>query len=123
MSYGEIRALPGNISTGKLNYHLKVMGSLIFKNPETGPYSLAEEGFGLAGFPGLNTGTGRLSSRTRMERAKAVYILAAVSIATVSYISHELLKQLFPLYQWIVIFMYSYMLLIYSHYVWKRATI
>lgn len=32
------------MNTGQLNYHLKVLGNLILKNPVTGKYILSEEG-------------------------------------------------------------------------------
>lgn len=44
MSYVDIRQVLGQMNTGQLNYHLKVLGDLITKNPETGKYNLTEDG-------------------------------------------------------------------------------
>ncbi len=43
MSYVDIRQELGQMNTGQLNYHLKVLGDLITKNPETGKYNLTED--------------------------------------------------------------------------------
>jgi DNA-binding transcriptional ArsR family regulator len=43
MSYTELMEALGIVSTGTLNYHLKVLGDLLFKN-ENGQYALTEKG-------------------------------------------------------------------------------
>lgn len=44
MSYVEIRTLMGQVNTGQLNYHLKVIGDLVSKNTVNGKYILSETG-------------------------------------------------------------------------------
>ena len=44
LGYVELQNLLGIPHTGKLNYHLKVLGDLISKDEQTGQYSLSEKG-------------------------------------------------------------------------------
>jgi len=44
LSYGELLSLSGITNTGRLNYHLKVLGDLVAKDETTGEYSLSEKG-------------------------------------------------------------------------------
>jgi hypothetical protein len=44
LSYVELQSLLEIHHTGKLNYHLKVLGDLLVKDEQTGRYSLAEKG-------------------------------------------------------------------------------
>jgi len=44
MSYGDLMETLGITNTGRLNYHLKVLGDLITKDGQNGAYSLSEKG-------------------------------------------------------------------------------
>jgi Helix-turn-helix domain len=44
LAYGEMQALLGIDHTGKLNYHLKLLGDLIVKDEQSGKYDLTEKG-------------------------------------------------------------------------------
>jgi hypothetical protein len=44
LSYVELQTLLGIAHTGKLNYHLKILGDLISKDEQSGLYSLSEKG-------------------------------------------------------------------------------
>jgi hypothetical protein len=44
LSYSDLLSQSGITNTGRLNYHLKVLGDLISKDGETGLYSLSEKG-------------------------------------------------------------------------------
>jgi DNA-binding transcriptional ArsR family regulator len=44
LSYGELQSLLQITHTGKLNYHLKVLGDLLVKDNLNGRYSLGEKG-------------------------------------------------------------------------------
>jgi len=44
LSYVELQTLLGIAHTGKLNYHLKILGDLISKDEESGLYCLSEKG-------------------------------------------------------------------------------
>ena len=44
LSYVELQSLLQITHTGKLNYHLKVLGDLVVKNSQSGRYSLGEKG-------------------------------------------------------------------------------
>lgn len=44
VSYGDLMATLGITNTGRLNYHLKVLGDLITKDGPSGAYSLSEKG-------------------------------------------------------------------------------
>lgn len=44
VSYVEIRKILGNMNTGQLNYHLKVIDNLLSKDVATGKYSITEAG-------------------------------------------------------------------------------
>jgi len=44
LSYSELLSQSGITNTGRLNYHLKILGDLITKDAETGQYSLNERG-------------------------------------------------------------------------------
>lgn len=44
MSYVDIRQALGEMNTGQLNYHLKVLDDLISKDTETGRYTLTDKG-------------------------------------------------------------------------------
>jgi hypothetical protein len=44
LSYVELQSLLQVTHTGKLNYHLKILGDLIVKDSQTGRYSLGEKG-------------------------------------------------------------------------------
>jgi hypothetical protein len=44
LSYSELLLQSGITNTGRLNYHLKILGDLVTKDQETGKYSLSEKG-------------------------------------------------------------------------------
>ena len=44
LSYVELQNLLQVAHTGKLNYHLKVLGDLVVKDAQSGRYSLGEKG-------------------------------------------------------------------------------
>jgi len=44
LTYGELLEQSGITNTGRLNYHLKVLGDLVSKDGQTGKYGLSEKG-------------------------------------------------------------------------------
>lgn len=116
MSYVEIRQTLGSINTGRLNYHLRILGDLISKNPVTGKYILTE-----AGSAAINMNAPlSLNAKARVGRAKALYIVIVLMMPFTLYLSYPLINSWFYL---VMVGTYAYSLLFTSYYVWKRATL
>lgn len=87
LSYVELQNLLGITHTGKLNYHLKILGDLISKEEETGQYTLSEKGrlavtlLGKFQTVAESDGAARLKARLKLGLALGVVgAMAALSL-------------------------------------------
>jgi hypothetical protein len=87
LSYVELQELLQIGHTGKLNYHLKVLGDLFVKDEHTGRYSLGEKGtLALALLSKFQTVTSVKEARTSLVTGLMLVALIAVVIS-ISYIT------------------------------------
>ncbi len=87
LSYVELQELLQIGHTGKLNYHLKVLGDLLVKDEHTGRYSLGEKGtLAVALLSKFQTVTSVKNGKSRVARLTSVALTAAVVILVVALI-------------------------------------
>lgn len=119
MSYVEIQRLLGIKSTGKLNYHLKVIGDLLEKEAESGKYRLTKRGLQALGASETLGHLERHREKVRIERMYGMYIASGILIPGIDYLSYLALH--INLLFMLIISINSYLLLVASYFVWKRA--
>jgi hypothetical protein len=87
LSYVELQELLQIGHTGKLNYHLRVLGDLLVKDEQTGRYSLGEKGvLAVALLSKFQTVTSVKEAKQRLVIGSMLVLLLAVVIS-LSYIT------------------------------------
>lgn len=87
LSYIELQESLKISHTGKLNYHLKVLGDLLVKDERTGRYSLGEKGILAATLLSkFQTVTSAKNTKSRVTRLTSIALIAAVVILVVALI-------------------------------------
>jgi len=100
LSYVELQELLHISHTGKLNYHLKMLGDLILKDEHTGRYSLGEKGtLAVALLSKFQTVTSAEKGKRRVTKLTIVGLIATIVILVVALIVAIVPKPVTPTLQ------------------------